>query len=239
MNRNVNSLAQLKWQLAGLRLQAAMLRLSAGLKAGFRPDQPRVPRGQPEGGRWTTVPGYAQVHQVVRRRAGGGQVRIGGRWHSVTPAQEARLAQSYGAMQRAIQDVHRFDPSWKPPTQAYSTTEGLISANRAIELEARFRLFQLMGTRAETGPYAREWIPAPPSNRRLTRAEQREIDRIGKIWGCHRCGAKESGTSSGSFVGDHQMPKSLGRPTRIYPHCLRCSNSQGGLLGTYLRRNLE
>lgn len=105
----------LRWQLADLRVQAAMLRLSVTLKAGFRPDQPRVPRGHADGGQWTQVPGYEQVHQVARRRAGGGQIRIGGRWHPVKPAQEARLAQSYSAMRSALRDVRQLDPNWRPP----------------------------------------------------------------------------------------------------------------------------
>lgn len=207
------------WWLAGLRMQLATGRLISASKAGFRPDQPRVPRGNPDGGKWTYEPGYARVHRVARRRAGGGHVRIGNRWHSITLAQEARLAQSTGAMRGALRDVRKLDPKWKPPPQAYSTVEGLISANRA-----------------EPGPFAREWVSAPSTNRRLARSEQQEVDRIGRKWGCHRCGTKEPGTRSSSFVGDHQVPKSMGKPTRIYPHCLRCSSSQGGLLSTYLFR---
>lgn len=239
MDRQECSLSRLGWQLASLRMQGALLRLSVIMKAGFRPEQPRVPGGRPDGGQWTRVPGYAQVHRISRRRAGGGQIRIGGRWYPITPAQEVRLAQSYSAMRRALRDARELDPNWKPPAQAYSTVEGLISANRAIELEARFRLFQLVGTRAEPGPYAREWIPAPPTNRRLNRSEQREIDRLGRKWGCHRCGRTNPGTKGGSFIGDHQMPKSMGTPTRIYPHCFKCSASQGGLLRYYLRRTVE
>lgn len=239
MERHESNRSRLRWQLAGLRMQTAMLRVSVALKAGFRPDQPRVPGGQPDGGQWARVPGYAQVHPVSRRRAGGGQIRIGGRWHPVTPAQEARLAQSYNAMRSALRDVRELDPNWKPPAQAYSTVEGLISANRSIELGARFRIFELLGNRAEPGPYAREWIPAPPTNRRLSRAEQREVDRLGRKLGCHRCGSTNPGTRGGSFIGDHQVPKSMGTPTRIYPHCFKCSASQGGLLRDYLRRTVE
>ncbi|MEO3389237.1 hypothetical protein [Mesorhizobium sp. CAU 1741] len=220
-------------------MQTAMLRLSVALKAGFRPGQPRIPSGQPDGGQWTRVPGYAQIHQISRRRAGRGQIRIGGRWQAITPAQEVRLALSQNAVRRALREVRELDPNWKPPAQAYSTVEGLISANRAIELEARFRLFQLLGTRAEPGPYAGEWIPAPPTNRSLNRSERQEIDRIGRRWGCHRCGSMNPGTKSGSFIGDHQVPKSMGRPTRIYPHCAKCSASQGGLIGAYRRRYTE
>lgn len=239
MDRQESSLSRPRWQLAGLRVQAAMLRLSVVLKAGFRPDQPRVPRGRPDGGQWTRMPGHAQVHRVSRRRAGGGQIRIGGRWHPIALAQEVRLAQSYSAMQRALRDVRKVDPNWKPPAQAYSTVEGLISANHSIESEARFRIFQLAGTRAEVGPYVDGWIPAPPTNRRLNRTEQSEIDRIGRKSGCHRCGSTDPKTPSGSFIGDHQVPKSMGTPTRIYPHCAHCSASQGGLIGSYRRRTFE
>lgn len=142
-------------------------------------------------------------------------------------------------MRRALRDVRQLHPNWKPPAQAYSTVEGLISANRSIELEARFRLFQIMGTRAEPGPYAREWIPAPPTNRRLNRAERQEVDRLGRTWGCHRCGRTKPGTRTGFFIGDHQVPKSMGTPTRIYPHCVKCSASQGGLLRYHLGRTDE
>ncbi len=123
MERHESSLSRLRWQLVGLRMQTAVLRLSFAFKAGFRPEQPRVPGGRSDGGQWTHVPGYAQVHQVARRRAGGGQIRIGGRWHPITPAQEARLAQSYGAMRSALRDVRERDPNWKPQAQAYSTVE--------------------------------------------------------------------------------------------------------------------
>lgn len=226
----------LRWRLASLRVRVAMLWLSISVKAGFRPDQPRLPRGHPDGGQWTRVPGYAQVHRVSRRRGAGGQIRIGGRWHPITPAQEVLLAQSYGAMRRAVRDVRKVDPEWKPPAQAYSTVEGLIAANRAIENEARRHIFERLDTGAGVGPNAWEWMPAPPTNRRLTRAEQREVDRIGRERGCHWCGKTDPGTRSGSFIGDHQMPRSMGMPTRIYPHCFGCSASQGGLLRQYLGR---
>jgi hypothetical protein len=103
-------------------------------------------------------------------------------------------------------------------------------ANEATALEAHFRIFELRRTAVGPGPYANGWIPAPVTNRRLSRAEQQEINRLGRKFGCHRCGTFNPGTRSGNFVGDHQMSKSLGRPTRIYPHCIHCSSSQGGLL---------
>lgn len=190
----------------------------------------------PRAGNGRGRPATRRSTRVSRRRGGGGQIRIGGRSHPITPAQEVLLAQSYAAMRRAIQDVRKVDPEWKPPAQAYSTVEGLIAANRAIENEARRHIFERLGTGAGVGPNAWEWMPAPHTNRRLTRAEQREVDRIGRVRGCHRCGRTEPGTPSGSFIGDHQLPKSMGTPTRIYPHCFSCSASQGGLLRQYLKK---
>lgn len=162
MGHDESSLAQFRWQIAGLRVQTAMLRLSASLKAGFRLDQPRIPRGQSEGGRWTTIPGYAQVHRVSRRRTGGGQVRIGGRWHPITPAQEVRLQLSAGAMRDAVKRVQSADPHWRPRPQAYETVEGQIRANEAIRLQDELRLFELSGRPIGLGPFAQEWITLAP-----------------------------------------------------------------------------
>ena len=38
-----------------MQLELALLRLRLALKAGFDPNQPRVPAGHPEGGQWTRV----------------------------------------------------------------------------------------------------------------------------------------------------------------------------------------
>ena len=46
-------LLRLKWLAAATRFEIAMLRHARALKANFNPNQPRVPRGQPEGGQWT------------------------------------------------------------------------------------------------------------------------------------------------------------------------------------------
>ena len=47
-------IARLRWQMAGNRMLLACYRLEALLgKAGFKPDQARVPAGSPDGGQWT------------------------------------------------------------------------------------------------------------------------------------------------------------------------------------------
>jgi hypothetical protein len=225
------SLLQSNYRYAALAVELRALALSLRLKAGFRPEQPRVPAGNPDGGQWVAEGSESRPILVSRRGPrGGGQVRILGRWQAITPAQEARLAVSTSRMQEALRAVHRREPNWKPTPQAYETVEGLIRANEAIAREATLRALQRRLPRTGVGPYAKEWIAAPATNRKLTRAEQAKIDRIGRTYGCHWCGTKTPGTKFGNFVGDHQVPKSLGKPSRIYPHCLPCSNLQGGLI---------
>lgn len=225
------SAVQSSYRYAALAVELRALALSLRLKAGFRPEQPRIPAGNPDGGQWVGEGAESRPILVSRRGPrGGGQVRILGRWQTITPAQEARLAVSAGRMQEALRAVHRREPNWKPTPQAYETVEGLIRANEVIAQEAMLRALQLRLPRTGLGPYAKEWIAAPATNRRLNGTEQEKIDRIGRTYGCHRCGIKTPGTPRGHFVGDHQVPKSLGKPSRIYPHCWWCSKSQGGFI---------
>ncbi len=174
--------------------------------------QPADPR-QPPRASWRGTSPHSR--QMAARHAWAGSAAGGQYWPDA------------GSALRAVQ---RRDPNWRPTPQAYETVEGLIRANESVTQEAMLRALQLRLPRTGIGPYAKEWLAAPATNRRLNRAEQAEIDRIGRTYGCHWCGIKSPGTWSGHFIGDHQIPRSVGRPSRIYPHCLWCSSSQGGLL---------
>mgnify|MGYP003700630057 CR=1 FL=1 len=86
------------------------------------------------------------------------------------------------------------------------------------------------------GPYAKESLPARGPGRNWTAEEIRQINRIGRKYGCHTCGTKDPGTLSGNFFLDHQLPNAwnpLGRPQRLFPHCMSCSGRQGN----WIRRN--
>ena len=48
-----HALAELRHELSANAFRLAALRLELALKAGFNPEQPRVPAGQPGGGQWT------------------------------------------------------------------------------------------------------------------------------------------------------------------------------------------
>nr|CAI0340248.1 hypothetical protein SHINE37_44116 [Rhizobiaceae bacterium] len=66
------------------------------------------------------------------------------------------------------------------------------------------RALQLKLPRTGIGPFAKEWIAAPATNKRLTRAEQADIDRIGRAYGCHWCGTKRSGTPTAGGAANHK-----------------------------------
>ncbi|TQN42635.1 RHS repeat-associated protein [Blastococcus colisei] len=84
------------------------------------------------------------------------------------------------------------------------------------------------------GPNARASVPA--TGPRSTQVQKREVDAIGQAHGCHTCGRK---TANGRYTPDHQPPTAManGRAQRLYPHCSRCSRSQGGHVAAHIRRN--
>jgi hypothetical protein len=83
------------------------------------------------------------------------------------------------------------------------------------------------------GEFAKESIPARSEKRDFNAWERAEINRIGQLYGCHTCGARDPRTISGNFVLDHQRPNSVNTPgeqQRLFPQCLTCSSRQGGRL---------
>lgn len=221
----------------------------------YSPTQPRVPAGNPDGGQWTdggsdgglsartgrndprvlsdatpdrVKPGeqYAQA----RGRRGGGTVLINGQQFELTPAQGARLTAAQARADSAMSRIREMNPEWKRPASEYNTPEGLIRAYEADAAAAEMRANELAAGRALPGPYSGESIPARGPERNFTAAERREINRIGAETGCHSCGTRDPGTTSGNFYIDHQLPNAInpaGRPQRLYPQCQSCSARQG------------
>jgi hypothetical protein len=68
-----SGLLRLKWLAAATRFELAMRRHDRALKYNFNPNQPRVPRGNPDGGQWTYVPGWSSSD---RGDDGGGEQRV-------------------------------------------------------------------------------------------------------------------------------------------------------------------
>jgi len=212
-------------------------------KAGFRPEQPRVPAGNPDGGQWADGGGGGNLIRIQSGRRGprgDAPRRIGGRWVEGTPAQLTRLDISHSQMQAAVRRVQELELRWKPTPSAYETIEGQIAANEAATREALNRFFELQRRGIGLGPFAVESQPARSPSRHWTVGEIRENNRIGSKYGCHTCGTNDPGTKNGNFVLDHQRPTALsseGEAQRVFSQCRTCSNRQGGSVTSHIYRN--
>lgn len=85
------------------------------------------------------------------------------------------------------------------------------------------------------GPYANDQgrVPARSESQSFTAEEKRRTNEYGRKYGCHSCGATDSGRTSGNFTPDHQQVSSHredpNEPQYLYPHCKSCSGKQGNL----------
>ena len=220
----------------------------------YDPNQPRVPAGHHDGGQWTRVGGGAPssdpevASDVVpddewmpgAQYASRGArppvwVRMGRQWVRMEHGQALRLDQATARAQDAIARVRELDPNWRPRSSAYESVEGLIRTYEAETQEAEGRIAELRRVGIGPGPFAVEFIPARGPTRSLRASERDMLNRCGSKYGCHECGTRDPGTTYSNFVGDHQPPRAWGEPMRIYPHCLGCSNIQGGRLKQFMR----
>ena len=245
-------LAEIKYELAWRKLCH---------KYGYNPSQPRVPGGNPDGGQWTrggdgnairnpsgrndplvvsdfAPDGGAGAQYATRRSRGPVIVRIAGRTFRLEGGEAIRFSEAQSRADAAIARVRELDRNWSPTRSHVESVEGQITAYRAEVREAEARLAELAKVGIGPGPYAGESIPARGASRHFREAERAEINRIGYLTGCHTCGTQDPGTRSRNFVCDHQDPigvNSSGRPMRIYPQCLGCSDAQGGHVLNLLR----
>jgi hypothetical protein len=118
--------------------------------------------------------------------------------------------------------------------------------------------FKLMGGRfwaispssyTNLGSFARPKLSIAATERYATTSQRAAVERIGRAMGCHTCGSRmiftRTADAAVKFHGDHMPPKSvanqmnqqwirkwLGRPVsfRLFPQCVPCSNTQGGIL---------
>jgi len=125
----------------------------------YRPDQPRVPAGHPDGGQWTDAGGEQRIAQAanavrpakhpesndiveVQARRPRRDVRVGGRTYQVaSPEQETRLTPAAERAQLALNRVRALDQAWSPAPQLGDpqTAEGAIGAFRALAQQAEAR----------------------------------------------------------------------------------------------------
>jgi hypothetical protein len=229
------ALHRVSWLLHASLVEAKLRDLQLAVKAGFDPNQPRVPAGSGrESGRWTSTGGGTRVAQNIPPED---ELRRGGDLEEETAAQTVRLTIAQSRRDAVLRTVHDLDPNWHPTPSLATTVEGQILAAESEAQEAAARIDELACVGMGPGPFASGSIPARGPGRNFTVDERREINRIGAETGCHTCGIREPGTPRGNFVPDHQPPTALNRsgaPQRLYPQCWSCSHYQGYWIG--LRR---
>src|SRR3712207_6683082 len=62
VERRERELLRIRQGLIGLQLDLALLKLRRALWRKYRPDQPRVPAGNPDGGQWTSEGGGVGIN---------------------------------------------------------------------------------------------------------------------------------------------------------------------------------
>lgn len=157
------------------RIQAYWEDRIAELEEKYDPNQPRAPAGNPEGGQWTYVAGYAKgrsrkqelqdfrdylrtgrvtaregviVEATLRPRGGGGH--IGAEFPNSTLGQRARLVAAEAEARESLRLVRQVDPSFQPKVQsatAQGSIEGAIANQQAIAQAARARLAEIHQSR--------------------------------------------------------------------------------------------
>ena len=222
------------------------------VESKYSPKQPRVPRGTPSGGQWTSDGGRdangredprvisdatndpvrPSLQYVQNRPRGGfGSVIINGQQVEPTPGQQARLAVVEAQARDAIRRVQELDPKWQSTPSVYESVEGLIQAHQSDLRQAQERISELQQVGIGPGPFAGRSIPARGPERDFSVGERFQLNEIGKETGCHTCGTDAPGTRTGNFVADHQPPTALNSNNsaqRLFPQCVTCSLRQGG-----------
>lgn len=230
--------SRLKWRRAFSNWERKATRWVEAIKAGYDPNQPRHPRGNPDGGQWANGGGSGSGTdsradrsnspgskprdfrnpdkprvQLAQARGPGGRptVRIGNRRLPATPGQAARFEAANRRAKRLIKRVQQLDRDWKPRTSLTdpSSVNGAIAARRGEAREAEARLRELASQGLGPGPNAKESIPARGPGRSFRKDERNEVNKMGYRDGCHTCGSRDPGTPNGNFIPDHQLPSAL------------------------------
>jgi hypothetical protein len=189
-------ISRLRREVATIAAELKFRRFFRSLKAGFNPSQSRVPRGNPDGGQWTSEGGggggrndprvlsdvtpddeWRPGAQYAQNRARGGS----GRGEPPTPGQAARLAVAQARAKEAIARVREADPTWRPSPSMYQSVEGEIRAYEAEAQQAEARFLELQRNGIGPGPFAHDSIPARGPERSYRREEIEQITRMVRL----------------------------------------------------------
>ena len=138
--------ARIKSDLAFDRFFRIFKRYAEQQKAGFNPDQSRVPKGNPDGGEWVRDAGKDGGSDRARSTDISAQRRIGPRPFG-TPQQHARLDAAIVSARAAIVRVQQLNPNWRPASMMSRDNprdmEAMIRAKEAETREAEAQYLAL------------------------------------------------------------------------------------------------
>lgn len=233
-------LSLLRLRVGLLALRRDLQRKAIGHRARkYRPDQPRVPAGHPDGGQWTDGSGGSGPMSFEEWLAGGWAEGL-----STIDAESGLGDWRLRDDQAPIEDIN-YRPRggsgpWPGATLgqqarlAASESQAQSAIRRVQEIDPSWKPPASMSqgiegailsnqaairqAEARLRELSSRGIGEGPFAResipargpgRLRESEQQQIDAIGRLFGCHTCGTTEPGTGSGRFIGDHQIPTAI------------------------------
>lgn len=120
----------------------SVLQLFLESKAGYNPDQLRVPKHNPGGGQWT---------RVASLSGRGGRNRFGGNFPGATYGQLVRLDRAIARTEDALAQIRRFDPNWRLTTPNLGAPGSVEAAIRHAEARAEQAIARLDQLRSGIG----------------------------------------------------------------------------------------
>ncbi len=129
------------WLLHAHNVEVKARRLAWAIRTNFNPNQPRVPRGNPDGGQWTNGGGGGvQVAQNIPP-----EEEFRRDFEDESFASEARLEVVNAQAKARLRQVQEVDPNWKPSPRIsrLNSIESQITAAERERAEAEARLREL------------------------------------------------------------------------------------------------
>jgi hypothetical protein len=180
---------RLKWLAAATRFKLALYRHNRALKYGFNPDQPRVARGNPDGGQWARIAG-SNSSRI------GNRGRFGSNFPGATHGQQVRLDLEIARTENALRKIRQYDLTWTPKVESLTTPGSIEGAIRNAEARAQQAEGYLNQLRTGIGGNVGPPLDGPESQSHRTTS--RVFD--GDAW-------------IGAYRATNNMPDLFGRPS--------------------------
>ena len=122
---------QLRSKNAAIRVELAALRCILALKAGFDPNQPRVPAGRPEGGQWTDSGGESSASRLAEPASESADARAQRRKQHVLAGGGAQFSVAPNPNADATEPLHEW--AWISQVDDYDAEITQVAAELGID----------------------------------------------------------------------------------------------------------